>query len=469
MDLFPAFLALKDRHCIVAGSTPQALNRAARLIEAGARVTLLCPDAPPKTARSIKNLHAFHQRRFEDHDLDGCWLAIAACREDTENERLASACATRQIFCNVPTREIKAGSAVLPSVVDRSPLLIAITTAGVAPALARALKNRLESLVPTSYAQLARTLGNYTEHVSNRITHRARRAEFWHALINGRLGQLSFHHDHNLSENILKSSLDEFTQTGGLQSHGFVSLIGAGPGDPDLLTFKALRLIQSADTIVYDRLVSPGILNLCRSDAEFIYAGKAKADHALPQQSINELLVELAKSGKHVVRLKGGDPFIFGRGGEEMETLAEQQINFQVVPGITAASGCAAYSGIPLTHRDHAQSCVFVTGHLQNGEANLNWQSLCDPTQTIVVYMGLTALAPISRALIAHGRAADTPAALVEQGTTPDHRVHTGTLENLPELVRQHRVNAPTLLIIGSVVTLHEKLEWYDAYSAAGA
>ncbi len=242
-----------------------------------------------------------------------------------------------------------------------------------------------------------------------------------------------------------------------------VSLVGAGPGDPDLLTLRALRLIQSASVVVYDRLVSTSILSLCNPAAQFIYAGKAKANHALPQDSINELLVELAKTHDSVVRLKGGDPFIFGRGGEEIETLTDHKVSFQVVPGITAASGCAAFSGIPLTHRDHAQSCVFVTGHLRDGQINLNWKDLRDPTQTIVVYMGLTGLRSICETLIKHGRDPHTPAALVEQGTTTAQRVLASTLNELPQLVEQTDVGAPTLLIIGGVVSLREKLDWFGA------
>lgn len=242
---------------------------------------------------------------------------------------------------------------------------------------------------------------------------------------------------------------------------GMVSLVGAGPGHPDLLTVRALKLIQSADAIVYDRLVSEPILALCNSNAKFIYAGKAKANHTLAQQSINALLVELAQEHKNVVRLKGGDPFIFGRGGEEIETLADHNVRFQVVPGITAASGCAAFSGIPLTHRDHAQSCIFVTGHLRNGDINLNWQELTDPHQTIVVYMGLTGIELICNSLIEHGRTADTPAALIERGTNPEQRVLCSTLKNLPDLVAASDVVAPTMLIIGGVVSLRDKLKWF--------
>jgi uroporphyrin-III C-methyltransferase/precorrin-2 dehydrogenase/sirohydrochlorin ferrochelatase len=252
------------------------------------------------------------------------------------------------------------------------------------------------------------------------------------------------------------------------QHQGKVALVGAGPGDPELLTLRALRLIQEADVIVYDRLVSKPIMARCNPAAEFIYAGKAKSNHTLPQESINDLLVTLAQRPANVVRLKGGDPFIFGRGGEEIETLAEKRVPFQVVPGITAASGCAAFAGIPLTHRDHAQSVVFVTGHLRNGEINLNWNELVSPQLTVVVYMGLTGLEQICAAMITHGRAADTPAALVQQGTQPQQRVLASTLEHLPTLVARSEVSAPTMLIIGHVVTLHDKLDWFSGSNSAG-
>ena len=246
-------------------------------------------------------------------------------------------------------------------------------------------------------------------------------------------------------------------------------MVGGGPGDPDLLTFRALRLMQRADVVVYDRLVAKAVLDMTRSDAERIYVGKERDNHAMRQEEINQLLADLAKQGKRVIRLKGGDPFIFGRGGEEIDTLASQGVPFQVVPGITAASGCACYSGIPLTHRDYAQSVTFVTGHLKDNTMNLNWNQLAQPNQTVVFYMGLKGLPVISRELQAHGMSGDTPAALVQQGTTPMQRVFTGTIASLPELVESEQPKPPTLIIVGQVVQLHGRLSWFDAPGEAAA
>ncbi len=381
------------------------------------------------------------------------------------DKKIADYCYSHKIFCNL------SGSATdstfqTPAIVDRSPLMLAVSTGGSAPTLSRVIKNRLEAYLPSAYSEVAQFIESNTQRVAEKFTSRTERSRLWHRLLLDNISQLNHANGVQVLEEKLLAALDATTDEkddAQKQSQiGQVALVGAGPGAPDLLTFRALNLIQQADAIVYDRLVSPEILDLCKPDAERIYAGKAKANHAIPQPEINELLANLAREGKHVVRLKGGDPFIFGRGGEEIETLAAQGINFQVVPGITAASGCAAFSGIPLTHRDHAQSCIFVTGHLKDGSINLNWRELTDPTQTIVVYMGLTGLESICTELINAGRSKETPIALIERGTTRHHQVHTGTLHTFAADIRKKSITAPTLLIIGSVVTLRQSLNWYD-------
>jgi uroporphyrin-III C-methyltransferase/precorrin-2 dehydrogenase/sirohydrochlorin ferrochelatase len=242
---------------------------------------------------------------------------------------------------------------------------------------------------------------------------------------------------------------------------GTVYLVGAGPGDPDLLTIRAWRLIERADVVLYDNLVSAGVLALVPASAQRIYVGKRRDRHTLPQEEINQMLARLAHEGRCVVRLKGGDPFIFGRGGEEIETLAAQGVPFEVVPGITAALGVASYAGIPLTHRDYAQACTFVTGHLKDGSMDLDWEALARPRQTVVVYMGMLGLPLLCRKLVAHGLAASTPAAIVQQGTTAAQRVVIGTLETLPQRAVEAKLQPPTLIIVGDVVRLHARLDWY--------
>ena len=285
------------------------------------------------------------------------------------------------------------------------------------------------------------------------------RRYFWENILQGRVAELLFAGHDEKARTALENAIDDTDAH--YDDPGEVYLVGAGPGDPDLVTFRALRLMQQADVVVYDRLVSEPILDMVRRDAEMIYAGKARDQHTLSQESINQLLVRLAKEGKRVLRLKGGDPFIFGRGGEEIETLAGEGIPFQVVPGITAASGCASYAGIPLTHRDYAQSCIFVTGHLKDGSIDLDWESLAKPAQTIVFYMGLHSISVLSRELIAHGLPKTTPVALVQQGTTPNQQVYIETLDSLQDLAEREQLKPPTIIIVGEVVSLQEKLSWF--------
>ena len=395
--------------------------------------------------------------RFREQDLEGVAVAIAATSEDAVNRAVAAAARARRIPVNVVDQPALC-SFILPSIVERAPLIVAVSSGGASPVLARLLRARLETFIPAGYGRLAALAGAFRDRVKARFRPPERR-RFWERVLQGPIAELVFSGRDAEARKALEASLAD---TRLALSGGEVSLVGAGPGDPDLLTFRALRLMQQADVVVYDRLVSPPILGLVRLEAERIYAGKERARHALPQDDINQLLVRLAREGRRVVRLKGGDPFIFGRGGEEIDTLAAEGIPFQVVPGVTAAAGCASYAGIPLTHRDYAQSVVFVTGHLQDGTMNLNWDALAQADQTIVFYMGLIGVDILCRELVAHGLPDATPAALVEQGTTPQQRVLTGTLASLPGIVRRGNVKAPTLIIIGQVVRLRERLKWFE-------
>jgi len=403
------------------------------------------------------------EKRFEAADLSGFALVVSAT-DDSETNHLVAQCAHAQ---KIPVNVVDTPhlcSFIFPAIIDRSPLIVAVSSGGAAPVLARLLRAKIETLIPAGYGRLARLSEKFRPQVKQRIKDSNQRRIFWENVFQGSIAERMFSGKDSEAEQQLSRALN---QHDGSPCPGEVYLIGAGPGDPDLLTFKALRLMQQADVVVYDRLVTPAILDLARRDSEKIYVGKQRSEHTLPQQEINHLLADLAKQGKRVARLKGGDPFIFGRGGEEIETLMEQGIQFQVVPGITAASGCATYSGIPLTHRDHSQSCTFVTGHLKDNRINLNWQQLAQPNQTLVIYMGLIGLPYICRALIAHGAPEDLPAALVQQGTTEHQRVFTGTLTSLPEIAAHESITPPTLIIIGTVVKLHDKLKWFTHNQAA--
>ena len=459
MDFLPIFLDVRDQPCLVVGGGVVAARKCALLLRAGARVTVVAPrldaafDADPAAARI-----AHRAAKFHDEDLAGVVVVIAATDDDAVNRAVAAAARARRILVNVADQPALC-SFILPSIIERAPLTVAVSSGGASPVLARLLRARLETLIPAGYGRLASLAASFRDEVKARFKPSERR-RFWERVLQGPIAELVFSGRDARARDALARAIEN---TRLAIDAGEVSLIGAGPGDPDLLTFRALRLMQEADVVVYDRLVSQPILDLVRRDAERIYAGKERAQHALPQDDINHLLVRLAKQGKRVVRLKGGDPFIFGRGGEEIDTLADEGIAFQVVPGITAASGCASYAGIPLTHRDYAQSVVFVTGHLRDGSVQLNWAALVQPRQTIVFYMGLLGVDVLCRELAAHGLPAATPAALIQQGTTPGQRVLTGDLATLPAIVRDSQVKAPTLIIIGEVVRLRERLKWFES------
>ena len=466
MDYLPLFHNLKGRTLLVVGGGEVALRKARLLVEAGALLRVVAP----KIDQDLHDLLVEHHgearlRGYCREDLEDCVLVVAATDEHDLNVQVAQDAHASRIPVNVVDTPALC-SVIFPAIVDRSPLMIAVASGGDAPVLARLIRARIETWIPVAYGQLAALAGRFRARVKACIPEVSRRRLFWEDVFQGAVSERVFTGQMAEAECVLEAKLER-VRSSAHDAHspvGEVYLVGAGPGDPDLLTFRALRLMQQADVVLYDRLVAPAIINLCRRDATRVYVGKQRSKHAFPQEQINQQLVQLALEGKRVLRLKGGDPFIFGRGGEEIEELAAQGVPFQVVPGITAASGCAAYAGIPLTHRDWAQSVRFVTGHLKDGTCNLPWAELSTPRQTLVFYMGLVGLPEICRQLIVHGRAGETPAALVQQGTTPEQRVFCGTLNTLPDLVVQHKVQAPTLLIIGEVVRLREQLAWFEGH-----
>ncbi len=459
MKHFPIFLDLKNRSCIVIGGGSVATRKVTNLLTANAKVIVISPEISDelqqlKTDGKITLL----KRDVEDADIAIAFLIVAATDNTEVNAQIASLAHNANTPVNVAD-DSKLCSFIFPSILDRSPVTIAVSTGGASPVLARQLRMKLETMIPSACGRLAGITEEYRENVKQHFPQQEQRKAFWENALKGTFAELVYA-GQDASARLL---LDDLLIKGQDENPmGEVYLVGAGPGDPDLLTFKAVRLMQQADVMVYDRLVSKPILDMANKNAERLYVGKEKDNHAVPQDQINDLLVTLAKQGKRVLRLKGGDPFIFGRGGEEIETLAENDVPFQVVPAVTAASGCSAYAGIPLTHRDYAQSVTFATGHLKDGSINLNWQQLTQQNHTIVFYMGLTGISVISEQLQAHGMSGDMPAALVEQGTTRNQRVHIGTVATLPQLVIDSGVRAPTLTIIGEVVKLHDKLHWYE-------
>lgn len=454
MDYLPVFQKVKGRLCLVVGGGSIGTRKAGVLLEAGAKVRVVAPQIDDEL-KSKANVDAV-VARFEEKHLDGVMLVIAATNDRAVNKQVSELAQARNIPVNA-VDDPELCSFIMPAIMDRSPLMVAFSSGGASPVLTRMMRGKLETVIPQNYSRLAAFAERFRELVKTKVTNPAKRRIFWENALDGVIAEKVLTGDESSAEAMLQKMLADEDNI----VRGEVYLVGAGPGDPDLLTFRALRLMQKADVVVYDNLVSKPIVDMTRRDADRIFVGKKRNDHTLPQEEINLLLVRLAKEGKRVLRLKGGDPFIFGRGGEEIETLAAEGIPFQVVPGITAASGVASYAGIPLTHRDHAQACVFVTGHLKDGTMNLDWELLARPRQTVVVYMGLHGLESLCAKLIEHGLPDTTPIAIVQQGTTQNQRVFTGTLATLPGIAEREKPQAPTLIIIGGVVTLREKLAWF--------
>jgi len=462
MQYLPIFIQIKNRPCLVVGGGSIAARKVALLRKAQANVTVVSPELCNELEQlKAEGLIQHLAGEFEDSYLEECVVVIAATDQRPVNEHVSELAHALRLPVNVVDNPDLC-SFIMPSIIDRSPVVIAISTGGSSPVLARLIRTKLEGSIPAAYGRLASLVEGFRDKVKASFPNVESRRGFWENILEGKVAELVFTGHEDEAKQVLDKAIE--TQAEKPEMPGEVFLVGAGPGDPDLLTFRALRLMQQADVVVYDRLVSPAIMEMVRRDAEIVYVGKERDKHTMQQENINQLLVRLAKEGKRVLRLKGGDPFIFGRGGEEIELLAEEGIAFQVVPGITAANGCSSYAGIPLTHRDYAQSCVFVTGHLKDGSIDLNWKALAHPHQTVVFYMGLHGAPTLCKEMVAHGLPASTPVALVEQGTTPQQRFYIATLDTLLHVIASKDIKPPTLIIVGEVVTLHEKLSWLEEH-----
>jgi len=462
LDHLPIFLNVKGQRALVVGGGTLAARKADLLARAGCDLTVLTPEMNDDLARVVEEYKITHKTGdLSAEDVKGCVIVFGASADPAINQKVHELATAAGILVNISdTTDLC--DFIMPAIVDRSPLLISISSGGATPLLTRMLKARFETTIPAAYGRLAEFAGSYRDRVKAAITNMARRRRFWETMIAGPVAEHLFSGQEEEATALMDRLLEDAAVDGDKMAEGEVYLVGTGPGDPDLLTFRALRLMQQADVVLYDRLIGDGILNLVRRDASRIYVGKMKNEHSVPQEEISEMLIRLAREGKRVLRLKGGDPFVFGRGGEEIATLADNGISFQVIPGITAANGCATYAGIPLTHRDHAQGYIVVTGHEKDGELNLDWKNLIQPRRTVVIYMGLSSLRTIVEGFLSNGADPDIPAAVIENGTRAGQRVIAGTLASLPEKSSEAEVKSPALIIIGSVVTLRDKLAWFE-------
>ena len=456
MDIFPISLKLQQQPCLIVGGGHIAYRKAVLLAKAGAVIHVIAPEIESNLLEIVESSQGqYVQAPFSpDIQLRNYRLVIAATNDKAVNIQVFEACEAEKVLVN-SVDDLPHCRFMVPAIIDRSPLVVSIATNGTSPVLSRQIRTQLEATIPHGMGKLADFSGQWRASVKAKIINPDERRIFWEDLYASPLKEHVFNDNIAEANRLIEQALLEWKAP-----KGEVYLVGAGPGDPELLTLKALRLMQQADVIIYDRLVSPAILELCRRDADKIYVGKARSNHSVPQEGINALLVEYAAKGKRVCRLKGGDPFIFGRGGEEIQELFAAGVAFQVVPGITAASGCSAYAGIPLTHRDYAQSVRFLTGHLKEGSPELPWKELVYENQTLVLYMGLVGLEKICAQLIAHGQRPNMPVALISKGTTPEQKVVVGTLADIASKVSEYQIQAPTLTIIGEVVSLREQLQW---------
>ena len=462
MDYLPIFADLKQRPVLVVGGGDVAARKVSLLQRAGAEIRIVAQSLSPELEQQRQQGRVLWLgKTFDPQQLDDVFLAIAATDDNALNAAVFAEADKRRVLANVVDDQPRC-SFIFPSIIDRSPLVVAVSSSGQAPVLARLLREKLEALLPASLGLMAQVAGRWRGQVKQRLASIGERRRFWENTFGGRFATLVANGQTAQAERQLEQDLHRFA-TGDEGTQGEIALVGAGPGDVGLLTLRGLQVMQQADVVLYDHLVSGEILDLVRRDAERICVGKRAGAHSVIQEETNRLLVELAQQGKRVVRLKGGDPFIFGRGGEELQVAAAAGIPFQVVPGVTAAAGATAYAGIPLTHRDHAQSVTFITGHCRPDGDGLDWADLARARQTLAIYMGTMKAADISQRLIAHGRAAATPVAVISRGTRADQQVQIGTLEQLEYLAQ--RAPLPALLVIGEVVELHHQIAWFGHQS----
>nr|WP_206009472.1 siroheme synthase CysG [Pseudoalteromonas sp. Z1A6] len=456
VQYLPIFTKLDNKPVLVVGGGEVALRKCRAFLKARASVTLVAPWFCDELKEHAHNNEVtLIDAYFDESHLDGKMLVIAATDRDEVNNNVFELANARNVFVNVVDDQPKC-TFIFPSIVDRDPITIAISSAGTAPVLARRLREKLETLIPHHIGPLATLVGGFRDKVKKRFKHFSDRRQFWEGVFDSSVVSKVQTGDTQAAQQQLEQMLDAKAEP-----EGEVYVVGAGPGDPELLTLKALQLMQQADVVVYDFLVSDEIMELVRRDADLICVGKRLGDHSVVQDDTNQMLVDLAKQGKKVCRIKGGDPFIYGRGGEEVQVLAANNVNYQIVPGITAAAGCSAYAGIPLTHRDHAQAIQFVTGHCKKDGQELDWQSLAKPNQTLAIYMGVIKSPHIQSELLKHGRKANTPVAIIENGTRKNQRVVTGQLGELADLIQRNSIISPALLIIGEVAALHSQLAWF--------
>ena len=449
MRYFPAFLDLASRSSLLVGGGELALRKLRLLLKSGAQVTLVAPrlDADMAELAADKRVQ-WMCRPFMAQDVPGRALVISATGKPAVDEAVASAAEAAGVAVNVVDRP-DLSSFIMPAIVDRDPVVIGISSGGDAPILARQLRARIEAMLPARLGALARFAGAFRTAVGATVPAGGARRRFWERFFTGPVARQVLAGEEVAARETMLGLIN--SRAAQDRAAGSVAIVGAGPGDPDLLTFKAMRRLQEADVILYDKLVGPEIIDYARRDAERIYVGKAKANHSKSQDEINALMAEHALAGRRVVRLKGGDPFIFGRGGEEMDYLEERGIAVEVVPGVTAAAGCAAAAGIPLTLRGTALAVTFLTGHARDGEPDLDWASLASGKQTLAIYMGVSTATTVSQRLIEHGLSAATPVAVIENGTRPDQRIVTARLDELGPRLRASGIEGPALIIVGEV------------------